>query len=486
MLTHTPRFIALLLIAISSTAWCDEPVLIQDTNFPLIRLPASFDSQRATKRVDVAAGKEVELINVRGPGCVRHFWLTATHPETLEIEIHCDAAAQPQVKMGLHRFFGVLLGKEPYRIESAPIKLLPRNGYNCYFPIPFQSSCRIVLRASGGARSSVWSMVDWQKYEPQIRLTASRLHAVFSEEKPAGAFGTTLLGAVRGRGFVAGIFHGIARHDDTDMIWHTGGDTWLIDGEINPHVLRGIGSEDVFGYSFGVYKDSSQWVGGVHLVGENATASEMVAYRFFGPDPVAFKSSLVLRFGTRANDVESVLYYYKDSDFNAPEVQTPSEWTLSGPFSGKSAADFERAEFSERPRSEWPASWDWGKRTFSAFTTTSELTWIDFSRWYRANKGGNTGTQPLHAFAYAEAQIHSATDRKVVLRLGFDDWLKVWCNDELIVTLQREDGFDMSEVPLTLRSGTNKLRIKFSKSDNVEWVCLAFSLSFHAWRGWKR
>ena len=464
-----------MLLALTATARSEEPVLISDLNFPLIRLPATFDSQRTTKRVDLLAGKEVEIINVRGPGCVRHFWITATQPEALDIEVYCDGAPQAQIKMSLHRFFGVLLGKEPYRIESAAIKLLPSNGYNCYFPIPFQTSCRIVLRARAESRSSVWSMVDWQKYEPQVQLTASRLHAVFTEEKPAGAFGSTLLGAVRGRGFVAGMFHAITRHDDTDMIWHTGGDTWLIDGEINPHVLRGIGSEDVFGYSFGVYKDSSQWVGGVRVVGENATASEMVAYRFFGPDPVAFKSSLVLRFGTRANDVESVLYYYKDSNFTAPVVQTPLEWTITGPFSGKSAADFERAEFPERPRPEWPTTWEWGKRTLSAVTTAPEITWIDFSRWYRANKGGNTGTQPVNAAAYAETEIHSATDRKVVVRLGFDDWMKLWLNDKPIATLKHDDGFSIGEVPLTLQAGRNVLRIKLSNSDNEEWRCWAFS-----------
>jgi hypothetical protein len=151
------------------------------------------------------------------------------------------------------------------------------------------------------------------------------------------------------------------------------------------------------------------------------------------------------------------------------------EWTLTGPFGGNTAADFERAEFPERPRGEWPATWDWGKRTFSAIITAPELTWIDFGRWYRANKGGNTGTQPVNAAAYAEAEIHCAADRKVVVRLGFDDWLKVWCNDEPIATLKHDDGFAISEVPLTLRTGPNKLRLKLSNSDNQEWRCWALS-----------
>ena len=234
--------------------------------------------------------------------------------------------------MRLHQFFGVLLGKDPYRIESAPLKLLPKNGYNSYFPLPFQSSCRITLRNTGRESTSVWSMVNWHKYDKQVTLTPYRLHAQFTEEKPAEPLGTTLLGAIRGGGFVAGLIHAVRRRDYRDMIWHTGGDTWLIDGETNPHVLRGIGSEDLFGHSFGMYPDMSEWTGAPHVVGLNADCSEVVAYRFFGADSVTFNSSLSLRFGTRANDMESVLYYYKSAESDTTAVETPQEWTLSGPF----------------------------------------------------------------------------------------------------------------------------------------------------------
>ena len=256
--------------------------------------------------------------------------------------------------MRLHQFFGVLLGKDPYRIESAPLKLLPKNGYNSYFPLPFQNSCRITLRNTGQESTSVWSMVNWQQYDKQLSLTPYRLHAQFTEEKPAEPLGTTLLGAIRGGGFVAGLIHAVRRRDYRDMIWHTGGDTWLIDGEISPHVLRGIGSEDLFGHSFGMYPDMSEWTGAPHVVGLNADCSEVVAYRFFGAESVSFNSSLSLRFGTRANDMESVLYYYNSAQSGATALETPQEWTLSGPFDCQTWEDFERAEFPEIPEEEWP------------------------------------------------------------------------------------------------------------------------------------
>ena len=175
-----------------------------DPIFPLIQLPAEYTSQRATRRVNLLPGPTVDLVNAQGPGCVRHLWITSTLPDEIDIEITCDGA-QPQVRMGLHQFFGVLLGEDPYAFESAPLKLLPMNGYNSYFPLPFQSSCRITLRNTGQESTSVWSMVNWHKYDKQLSLTPFRLYAQFTEEKPAEPLGTTLLGAIRGSGFVAGL-----------------------------------------------------------------------------------------------------------------------------------------------------------------------------------------------------------------------------------------------------------------------------------------
>ena len=445
-----------------------------DPVFPLIQLPADYTAQRATRRVNLAPGQTVDLISAHGPGCVRHFWITSKLPDELDLEITCDGE-QPQVMMRLHQFFGVLLAKAPYRIESAPLKLLPMNGYNSYFPLPFQSSCRITLRNTGQESTSVWSMVNWHKYDKKLSLTPFRLHAQFTEEKPAEPLGTTLLGAIRGSGFVAGLFHAVRRQEYRDMIWHTGGDTWLIDGETNPHVLRGIGSEDLFGHSFGMYPDMSAWTGAPHVVGLSADCAEVVAYRFFGADSVTFNSSLSLRFGTRANDMESVLYYYKSAESDTTAVETPEEWTLTGPFKCQSFDDFERPQFPETPEQEWPAEWEWGGRHLTAVKTAPELSWIDFSRWFRRDATGNTGTQPVDAAAYAETVITAQSEKRAVLRLGFDDWLKVWLNDKLITTRRHDDGFAISEVPVTLSKGDNRLRLKLSNFDNVEWRCWAFS-----------
>ena len=448
---------------------------ISDPNFPLVQLPATYESHRTTNRATLEEGQEYDLIDVDGPGCVRHFWITPSDPEGLDLAITCDGAAKPQAEMTMLQFFGVLLGKAPYRIESAAIKLLPKSGCNSYFPIPFQSSCRIVLRNTAPETIGIWSMVDWQKYDPRTILTPYRLHALFSEEKPGEALGTTLLGGIGGRGFVAGMFHAIRRHDYRDMIFHTGGDTWLIDGESNPHVLRGIGTEDVFGHSFGVYKDLSQWSGGPHAVGEDGECSEFVAYRFFGPDSVRFETSLSLRFGTRANDVENVLYYYKDLNTEAPAVECLSKWTLSGPFEVTDYEQFEDETLREDVAEGTVGECDLEGRRLAPVEMEPEHTWVDFTRWFRRDLEGNYGTQPDNCAAFARTVLASQEDRKVKLRLGFDDWMKIWLNGQPVARLKHDHGFEVSEVPVTLTKGDNVLVVRLSNFDNIEWRCWAFS-----------
>ena len=168
-------------------------------------------------------------------------------------------------------------------------------------------------------------------------------------------------------------------------------------------------------------------------------------------------------------------YYYKKAGSLAPTVETPLSWTLSGPFDCQTWEDFQRAEFPEKPEEERPADWEWGGRHLAAVKAASELTWIDFTRWFRRDAAGNNGTQPVDAAAYAETVVSAPSEMQAVVRLGFDDWMKVWVNDEPIATMRHDDGFAISEAPVTLRRGENKLRLKLSNFDNVEWRCWAFS-----------
>ncbi|MEI8044581.1 MAG: hypothetical protein WCL11_24435, partial [Verrucomicrobiota bacterium] len=49
------------LAVMTATTGRAEPAVVSDPNFPLIQLPADFDSHRTTKRVNLAQGQECRL-----------------------------------------------------------------------------------------------------------------------------------------------------------------------------------------------------------------------------------------------------------------------------------------------------------------------------------------------------------------------------------------------------------------------------------------
>ena len=55
-----------------------------------------------------------------------------------------------------------------------------------------------------------------------------------------------------------------------------------------------------------------------------------------------------------------------------------------------------------------------------------------------------------------------------VLRLGFEDWLKLWVNGEEINTFRHERGFDVVPVPMALKQVDNTVSIKLTNRDNRE------------------
>jgi len=327
-------------------------------------------------------------------------------------------------------------------------------------------------------------MVDAQQYKNPEGLTPYRFHAVYHEAMPAEKRGSFLMADVGGRGFVAGFFYGVRQLDSDDSWYHNGGDLWLLDGETDPHALRGVGGEDVFGYSFGLHESCYQWTGTpYHRKAEEGQPTEIVAYRFFGVDPIPFKSSLVLRFGTRANDTQSVVYYYRHPSTAVPTVDSPKRWTILGPFACRSAEDFARAEFPEKNPADWPASWqaNFGQyrrkepATFRPVETASEHTWVDFTRHLRPFGRANPGTQPAAVSAYATTMITCEKEGAVNLLLGYDDWLKLWVNGELVAQREHNRGIATDAIPAMLRPGENRILLKLSNSDNEQWRLWAFS-----------
>ena len=269
---------------------------VQDPAVPMIALPARFRSRRQVTNVRPEAIPEsncVEILDVAGPGAVRHIWLL--HGTGRRLEITVDGAPEPQVDVPFDPFFGVMHDLKPYPVDCAAYTVLPNfhtpgvpgtPGYNLFLPIPFSRSCRIRLHLPPGLEQrAVSTMVDWQEYDAGTELTPFRLGAEHHRYLPAPPRNRAYrIADVTGSGFIAGVVLGARQRNHTDMVYHTGGMSILIDGEDDPHVIRGINMEDDFGYSWGFHERQSRWIGSPYHRRRGRNDQDGVIYRFFGPD----------------------------------------------------------------------------------------------------------------------------------------------------------------------------------------------------------
>ncbi len=242
--------------------------------------------------------------------------------------------------------------------------------------------------------------------------------------------------------------------------------------------------------SFGISKQQTDWIGAPYIKkppGSTARSVgyEAVMYRIFGPDPIWFDTSVVVRFGSKGNDLESVVYAYL-TPAPPPDILTPSEWKLAGPFVCTDEEDFRKPEWTDRPPDTWPETWtadfgpylaDGSEATFRLpVHTPSEHGWCDFARHFRGRQRTNNGTQPSDVSAYAIGAVHIAGAGPHTLRIGFDDWLTLWIDEEQIYTGKHDAGFKIEEIPVDLPSGNVEIRIKLSNRNNAQWRLWAFSL----------
>ena len=105
--------------------------------------------------------------------------------------------------------------------------------------------------------------------------------------------------------------------------------------------------------------------------------------------------------------------------------------------------------------------------------------WNDYAKAESDAEGTLTllSDKPVAVSAYARATIDSNTNRRVNLRMAFDDWLTLWVNGEKIATRRHDRGFEIANFPVNLREGENTVQVKLSNFDNQEHRLWAFSFA---------
>jgi hypothetical protein len=301
----------------------------------------------------LAKGAEMVLADLKGPGCVTYFYITADDTwerwyPGLVLKVFWDDETEPSIRTPLADFFGAMGGKA-IDYQSAPMQI-NHACYMCYLPMPFSKRARFVLANDGDMdyNRSIAYGIDYET-DPSYAHEKSRLHCAWRRSNPVqdgaapldqviqpsevggkNGFNTrhTIL-EVKGRGQYVGNFLQVFTHSHS--WWGEGVTFFHLDGQTMVH---SPGTEDEYGSCWGFGSTfCSSYCG--YLQNENGHHR---VFRWYVPNPVRFQKSLHVEiqsifvpdqgpFRPGADDFTSVAYWYQEEPHQPFGLQPFAERT---------------------------------------------------------------------------------------------------------------------------------------------------------------
>ncbi|SPE61389.1 conserved exported hypothetical protein [Verrucomicrobia bacterium] len=241
----------------------------------------------------IKPGGSLTLAELSGPGKIVHVWCTIAHPSPyysrlLTLRIYWDGETNASVQCPIGDFFGIGHGLDR-AYTSLPVRVTSDGrGRNCYWPMPFRKSARIIVTNESDQRcDAFYYYVDWQKL-PSLPKDSAYFHASYRQEFPCVMGRNYLIADLHGAGHYVGTVQSVVMSSPG---WYgEGDDFFFIDGEKEPS-LRGTGTEDYFCDGWGFREQSGPFYGTPLWEGYD-TGDRGSAYRWHIPDPVTFHKSL--------------------------------------------------------------------------------------------------------------------------------------------------------------------------------------------------
>jgi hypothetical protein len=278
---------------------------------------------------NVSPGETVTIMDVEGPGVIRHMWFTFKEDfyRDVIIRVYWDGQDNPSVQAPL----GDLMCNSwncRQDILARPINVNPEGGMNIYFPMPFRENARITIENDSPNELPAFFYTINYTLEP-VEDDALYFHAYWRRSNPL-EYGTEYLicDDIEGQGQYVGTF----------MAWQQNNAGWWGEGEIKMYTdddeefptICGTGTEDYFGgaWGFGGRDYSAPYLGWLQVRGDSGTPGcRMVMYRFHVHDPVFFAERLKVtmqalgwrgegRFLPLQDDISSVAYWYQTLPHN--------------------------------------------------------------------------------------------------------------------------------------------------------------------------
>lgn len=476
-----------------------------------------YQSQRISVHKGLISGSWNTLAEIEGPGIIKHLWITFPFREKhfgrkCKLRIFWEEEETPSVEAPVGDFFGVpfgLTGTE-YQLDSCFLHVLPKNGMNCFFTMPFSRKAKIELyvdpeTSSGG----FFFQCDYEKCTNGLpkQWEKLRFHAKYRMESPTESYGHRYLAMdAEGEGYLIGAVFGIrVLQHMKDSWYHGGGDLITIDGELMPHLLHGIGGEDFFGHSWGTDRSSSLYMGNPFfqtVATDSKDFMNLVLYRFFAVDPIRFKSSITMMLGAMGASISSVVYWYQTEPhrefyklpegkqlYQESEVRRLSRdiqpeyvhsWNVFGPVKDEEPNGFEYEHEIEREPNlglthEYRVSKD-DVMTVEWKKLDAPRGFMDFHVCMRPQVFTINYQTKCYGFALGYVNLTERFDG--MLRIGFDDRIRLYVDDQVVLEAEHENGFDVKQVPVSLEAGRHTLLFKLSNEHNSNFKSWASHFAF--------
>ncbi len=257
---------------------------------------AGWKYDRYSEMPSLDAGTRMTLADLKGPGIIRHIHVTRHQNEQLTsravvLEIYFDGAKTPAVMCPLADFFGDGCNGQSMHFSSKFIECAPWS-YNCYFPMPFKESARVVLRNDTDHDIMDYSFVEWENL-PEWNDRLGYFHATYQRK----CFQLTkdtdeVFFEVEGTGHILGRQFSVITDEPFFRAYNTvmeGNNEIDIDGR--QRQIDYLGTEDSFTFSWGFQETFVADRVGMTLV-EPGDLNRLSIYRFHDHAPIRFNKSL--------------------------------------------------------------------------------------------------------------------------------------------------------------------------------------------------
>jgi len=233
-------------------------------------------------------GEVSVLCDIKGPGVIRHIWMT-TRPEPINlrsmvIRAKWDNQEHYSIECPLGDFMGIAHGRVK-AYQSAVHSVGERAGMNIWLPMPFTKRAFLTVTNEGSKPSVLFYQIDYTLGD-KLPLNVGRLHVLFRRENP-----TTLkkdfqlLPHRTGKGRFIGSVIGV--RPLSGNWWGEGEVKVYMDGDKDFPTICGTGSEDYVGLSWGMQQTPYLYHGCSLNEG-----GYVCMYRWHLPDPIYWKKEI--------------------------------------------------------------------------------------------------------------------------------------------------------------------------------------------------